>query len=418
MPRRTLWQGRNSRLGHGRGVTGDAHARTEQVARASYGRLVGLIAARNGDIAAAEDALSEALVTALRVWPAQGVPRNPEAWLLTVARNRAIDSHRRDRSDPLPDEGPVAPDPDPGIPDPRLGLMFACAHPAIDAQVRTPLILQTVLGFDAASLAPAFVLPAATLAQQLVRAKRRIKANAIPFRIPEPSEMPARLDAVLEAVYGTFALTWLDTQDARDMRREAVFLAVLLADLLPDQPEAQGLAALVLHIEARHDARFADGEWVALLDQAPADWDAGLIARADGHLTAAAAHRRPGRFQLEAAIQSVHAARAQTGRTDWGALAQLYEGLMRIAPTLGAAIAQAAVQAELDGPRAGLARLDALDAATVAALLPFWATRAEFLSRLGRIDDALAAYDRAIALCPNPAQRRWLMARRGAMGDQ
>lgn len=394
----------------------DAAARAAEVARASYGRLVGVLAARSGDIAGAEDALSEALVAALRTWPATGVPDNPEAWLITTARNRQTDAWRKAARAPTvvltPETLDVAtrePAEETGAtPDPRLSLMFVCAHPAIAEMVRSPLMLQTVLGFTAAEIARACVVSPAALAQALVRAKTRIKANAIPFRIPEGDDLSDRLGDVLEAVYGAYALSWTDSEDARQMQREAVFLAGLLAEMMPDEPEAQGLAALVELIHARAGARAAGRGWAPLDQQDPGQWDGELIARAEGRLARAGRRKQLGRYQLEAAIQAVHAARRLTGKTDWLALAALHSGLVRLFPTLGARVSHAAVIAEIAGPERALAALDALEPDSVRRFQPYWATRAHVLARAGRPAEALLAYDKAIALAVNAGQRAWL----------
>ncbi len=402
----------------------DVAARAAEVARASYGKLVGILAARTGDIAGAEDALSDALVAALRSWPETGVPNNPEAWLVTTARNRQIDAWRkaaRAPTEPLdpetldlavrePSEATGA------TPDPRLSLMFVCAHPAIAETVRSALMLQTVLGFTAAEIARACVVSPTALAQQLVRAKTRIKANAIPFRIPEGDDLSERLSDVLEAVYGAYALSWTDSEDAREMQREAVFLAGLLAELLPDEPEVLGLAALLEFIQARAGARTSGGGWAPLDEQDVGQWDEELTTRAERRLARAGRLKQVGRYQLEAAIQSVHAARRRTGVTDWRALAALYAGLVKLFPTLGARVSQAAVIAKVAGPVQGLESLVAIDPEALQRFQPYWATRAHLLSRLGRRTEAAAAYERAIALTTNPGQRAWLEGKRAAVG--
>lgn len=399
-----------------------AAARAETVARASYGRLVALLAAPTGDIPTAEDALAAAFTTALESWPVSGIPANPEGWLFKVARNRQRDhyrsaAHRTSAPLELVENTWAATDDIDidAIPDKRLALMFACAHPAIDAGIHTPLMLQTVLGFDCEAIARAFSIPAPTMAQRLVRAKRRIRDTRIPFAIPERSAMAARLPAVLEAVYGTYAINW-QVVSGRTLRTslaaEALYLATTLAELLPNEPETHGLAALISLSMARTEARTdSGGRLVPLSRQDPSSWDAELIERGEVHLGRAHALGRVGRFQLEAALQSVHCARAVTGTTDWQALRTLTQALVAVAPTLGAVVALAATIGETDGPAAGLAYLDAIDDPAIARFQPAWATRAHLLAEAGRVDDASAAYDRAISLAADPVIRSYLRDR-------
>ncbi|MGP3535572.1 RNA polymerase sigma factor [Microbacterium sp. RD1] len=340
-----------------------SRAAAERAARESYGRLLALLAASTSDVALAEDALADAFEQALRTWPVGGVPDNPEGWLMTVSRNRLRDvwgSAARRTAVPMTDdlaailaddsaEAAAPLDRGDAIPDRRLELLFACAHPAIDGAVRTPLMLQTVLGLDAARIAAAFGVSAATMAQRLVRAKRRIRGAGIPFRIPGRVEMPVRLPSVLEAIYGAYAITWLDagSEDATSLADEARWLAVLAAALLPDEPEAWGLAALLTYAQSRAPAR-ARRPWPPLDEQDPDEWDADLIAEGDALLRRAARLGRPlGRFQLEAAIQAVHCDRVRTGRLDVATLVSLYRGLVAVAPTDGARAALAAAERRL-----------------------------------------------------------------------
>jgi len=413
---------------HRRGAAhlGDvAGAAAERVARASYGKLVAFLAARTGDVAGAEDALSEAFAAALTGWPASGIPRAPEAWLLTVARRKMIDAARRRRTGEeaagvlqLISEELEA---DSSIPDERLRLMFACAHPAIDEAVRAPLILQTILGFDAATIASAFLVSPSTMGQRLVRAKTRIKHAGVPFRVPAREELAERLDAVLAAIYAAFAEGWSDPAGTEARRRnlaeEGIWLGRLVASLLPGEPEALGLLALMLHAEARREARRdAAGEYVPLAAQDPARWNAALIEEAEALLHGASAQGAIGRYQLEAAVQSAHAARRLSGRTDWAAIENLYDALYAVTGSPVVAINRAIAVAETRGPAAGLALLDALelDAALAARLSeyqPYWAARAALLARTGSAAAARDAYQRAIGLESDPAVRRFLQQR-------
>ncbi|HYR37227.1 MAG TPA: DUF6596 domain-containing protein [Burkholderiales bacterium] len=400
----------------------DVKETAEAVARRSYGKLVAMLAARTRDVAGAEDALAEAFAAALAEWPARGVPRTPEAWLLTVARRKLIDSARRRRTteDNVEVVQLLSEVEEAEIPDERLRLMFACAHPAIDEAVRAPLILQGVLGFDAAAIASAFLVAPATMGQRLVRAKNRIRQAGIPFSVPGRDELGPRLDAVLDAIYAIFAEGWSDpsgTQaQSRGLAEEAIWLGRLVASMLPQEPEALGLLALMLHAEARRGARRdAQGEFVPLGEQDPSRWDSALIQEAETLLMAASRMKSPGRFQLEAAVQSAHAIRRLSGRTDWGAIVALYDALLTLTGSVVVAINRAVALAEVDGAAAGMAALDTLEKdQRLAQYQPFWAARAELLSRLGNRAAATEAYTRAIGLEADPAVRRYLQRRASA----
>jgi RNA polymerase sigma-70 factor, ECF subfamily len=333
-----------------------------------------------------------------------------------VARRKLIDAARRRRTSEgaadvlqLLSEPPESED----IPDERLRLMFACAHPAIDAGMRAPLILQTVLGFDAAAIASAFLVSPVAMAQRLVRAKRRIRETGIPFRVPERAELAERLDAVLEAIYAIYAEGWADAgmqARGRGLAEEAIWLGRLVASLMPQEPEALGLAALMLHAEARRGARRdVQGEFVPLDAQDAARWDAVLIDEAEALLFSASRMGAPGRFQLEAAVQSAHAARRLTGRTDWEAVVLLYDALLATTGSVVVAINRAVAIGEARGNAEGLATLEKLKHdPRLAEYQPYWAARAALLARAGAAGAAAQAYRRAIGLESDPAVRRFL----------
>ena len=409
--------------GAGDGAGGCAEA----AARRSYGKLVAFLAARTRDVAGAEDALSEAFASALADWPRTGVPRNPEAWLLTVARRRMIDAARRRRYD---EEASAhftllaelaEPEDETALPDRRLELLFACAHPAIDASVRAPLMLQAVLGFDAAAIASAFLVAPASMAQRLVRAKARIREAGIGLAIPAPAQLPERLAAVLEAVYAAYAEGWSDAEGADPRRRnladEAIWLGRLVAALLPQEAEALGLLSLMLHAHARRRARRdPDGEYVPLAEQDTALWDAELIEEAEELLRRASRLHAAGRFQLEAAVQSAHSIRRRTGQADWPAVRLLYDALHALTASPVAAVNRAVALAATDGAASGLAALDEVAAdPRLREYQPYWAARADLLARCGAGLEARAAYARAIGLERDPAVRRFLQRRAAAL---
>jgi RNA polymerase sigma-70 factor (ECF subfamily) len=401
----------------------------DEVARRSYGKLVAFLAARTRDVAAAEDALSEAFASALADWPAHGCPRNPEGWLLTVARLKGIDAMRRRRRDEMASgeleemaEGLEAAAASREIPDQRLALLFACAHPAIETAVRAPLLLQAVLGLDAAAIASAFLISPTTMGQRLVRAKNKIRQAAIPFRIPEREELAARLDTVLDAIYVAFGEGWSDgagtDRTRRDLAGEAIFLCRLVVELMPEEPEALGLLSLVLYLEARAHARQnAEGEYVPLGEQDPADWDSGMIREAEGLLKQASKLARMGRLQLEAALQSAHVERRLTGMNNWAEVVELYDALLAASGSPVVAMNRAVAVAQLRGPAAGLEALEeAARDVRLTQYQPYWAARADLLAKSGGVSEAREAYEMAIGLERDPAVRRFLQARQAALG--
>jgi predicted RNA polymerase sigma factor len=391
-------------------ITADA------VARRSYGKLIAFLAARTHDVSAAEDALSEAFTSALAHWPVSGCPQSPEAWLLTAARRKMIDAMRRRRRDePAPDqlqimaEGLAS-----AIPDQRLALMFACAHPAIEAGIRAPMILQVILGLDAKTIASAFLTSPAAMSKRLVRAKDKIRQAGIPFSIPEREELPSRLDTVLDAIYAAFTEGWTDpggTDTARrDLTEEVMFLARLVTELLPQEPEALGLLALMLHAEARRQARrTADGEYVPLAEQDPSSWDAPMIGEAESLLLRASARGTLGRYQLEGALQSAHVHRCRTGEPNSAEVVQLYDALFAISGSPVVAINRALALGSLD------AMPDVAADPRLAEYQPYWAARAELLAKAGKHSEARQAYEIAIGLERDPAVRRFLQTRQSSL---
>jgi RNA polymerase sigma-70 factor (ECF subfamily) len=413
---------------------GDVQARNtaDAVARRSYGKLVAFLAARTRDVAAAEDALSEAFASALTNWPSTGCPTNPEAWLLTVARRKMIDVARRRRSGEIAaaqlqvlaeelDATAADTAKDVEVPDQRLALMFACAHPAIDPGIRAPLILQVVLGLDASMIASAFLMSPTTMGQRLVRAKDKIRQAGIPFRIPEREELAGRLGAVLDAIYAAFAEGWADPGGTdvarRDLPEEALFLGRLVTELLPEEPEALGLLALMLHAEARRRARRnVRGEYVPLAEQDPALWDSQMIDVAEALLLRASALGSIGRYQLEGALQSAHVHRRRTGHANWTAVVQLYDALWALSGSPVVAINRALAIAETEGAGAALnAMQDVAADVRLTEYQPYWAARAELLAKTGAYSEARRAYEIAIGLERDPAVRRFLQRRQLAL---
>jgi RNA polymerase sigma-70 factor (ECF subfamily) len=408
----------------------DAQVRStaDAVARRSYGKLLAFLAARTRDVAAAEDALSEAFAAALADWPRNGCPSNPEAWLLTVARRKMIDVFRGRHRDEIAGEqlrvlaeGLDVAATDAGIPDQRLALMFACAHPAIDAGVRAPLILQVVLGLDAKTIASAFLTSPTAMGKRLVRAKDKIRQAGIPFRVPERAELPGRLDTVLDAIYAAFAEGWTDPGGSdvarRDLTEEALFLVRLVSELLPQEPEALGLLALMLHAEARRCARRGmNGEYVPLAEQDPALWDLEMILEAEALLRRASVLGSIGRYQLEGALQSAHIYRCRTGCANWVDVVKLYDALFALVGSPVVGINRALATAELHGAGAGLDAMPEVTAdSRLAEYQPYWAARAELLAKTGAHGEAREAYEMAIGLERDDSVRRFLQQRQSAL---
>ena len=400
----------------------DAAARAaERVARDSYGRLVAFLAARTRDVASAEDALGEAFAAALRVWPTDGVPANPDAWILTVARRRQTDSIRRRETRTaaeahmrlVVDEIVAAAGEPESIPDRRLALMFACAHPAIERGARAPLMLQTILGLTAEEIAAAFLVPPAAMGQRLVRAKTRIRDTGIPFRVPEKEELAERLESVLDAIYAAYSKGWNEVGEAGapEIAEEAVWLGWLVVSLLPDEPEAKGMLALMLYAESRRSARHdATGAYVPLDEQDTRLWDGSQIAIAEKMLREASRSGPTGRYQLEAAIQSAHTARRMTGVANWPIVVALYDHLLALTSSPVVALNRAVALAEVEGADAALSGAVASLANDKRMLgyQPYWAARGHLLARLGRTAEAGEAFTVAIGLTTDEAARAYL----------
>jgi RNA polymerase sigma-70 factor, ECF subfamily len=403
---------------------GNAGSSVERAARESYGKLLAYLASRCG-LDAAEDALADAFAAALERWPSDGVPAKPEAWLLVVARNHALDGIRRRGRETIAleqvahltriaqatYESELEPQ------DERIGMLFACAHPAIAAQIRAPLMLQVVLGLDAARVASAFLIAPSTMGQRLVRAKRKIVNAGIPLAVPPSEEFPERLDAVLAAIYVAFGQGWDDPSetdpDTRGLAREAIWLGRLVHDACAGPPEAAGLLALMLHAHARrHARRSPEGTFVPLDQQDPARWDRTLIDEAESLLARAAGAKDFGRFQLEAAVQSAHAVRRLGRAPDYAAIVLLYDALLALTGSQVVGLNRAVALAACRGPAAGLAALDVFAGdARMVHYQPYWAARADMLSRCGETEPARIAFERAIGLTIDPAVRAYLVSR-------
>ena len=406
----------------------NAHKAAERVARESYGRLLAFLAVRTRDVAGAEDALADAFAAALRTWPDRGVPDNPDAWLLTAARHRQTDVARRRQTREMGEEQlrlmaeeiEQASQTPEEIPDRRLALMFACAHPAIEAGMRAPLILQTILGLTAEAIAAAFLLPPGTMGQRLVRAKTRIRQAGIPLRVPDRDGLPDRLDAVLEAIYAAYSKAWgaIGEEGSSPLAEEAIWLGQLVVSLLPEEPEAKGMLALMFYTEARRAARRdSSGTYVPLDRQDVALWDERQLQTAEALLHEANAAGPSGRYQIEAAIQSAHIARRLSGRDTRRAILALYDHLLALTGSPVAALNRAAALAAVEGPEAALDAMGALASdERMLRYQPYWAVRGHLLAEAGCRTEAREALTLAMGLSTDEAVKRYLEDRRKALG--
>jgi RNA polymerase sigma-70 factor (ECF subfamily) len=399
------------------GIAAQPDTSLDRLFREEHGKVLAILIGALGDFDLAEDALQDAVAEALVRWPRDGMPANPAGWLVAVARNRAVDRIRRERnlerktellgrleSIDRPDREEEDMDEATTIPDERLSLIFACCHPALAIEARLALTLRSLGGLETAEIAHAFIVPEVTMAQRLVRAKRKITDAGIPFRIPPDHLLPERLDAVLKVVYLIFNAGY-GPPVRRELSREAIRLAGILAKLMPDEAEVHGLHALLLLQDARREARVRGGELVLLEDQDRSLWDRKEIAAGQQALSRAVSLRAPGPYQLQAGIAEAHSG----DESDWPRIALLYEALSQLTPSPVIDLNRAVAVAMAGGPQAGLELIDAIDSLDRYYL--FHSARADLLRRLGRGDEAADAYERAYELAPSDVERDFLRAR-------